>query len=173
MAHRVLAQHSLVWPLTLGLLAAACSRSSGEPAKQPDGSYQLSCSGPLSDCLQRVEHLCKDEGYVVVEARDRHEVLGHEQGQSQVDVRKSEAIVFCGGGSQPPPRAMVEVKGEPVTRPARERSAQDANPYPEPERACVPGITQACIGPGGCTGGQACAADGMHFEACDCGPPKP
>src|SRR5689334_18039251 len=117
---------TLLLPLALG--SAACSHSSGEPAKQPDGSYQLSCTGPLTDCLQRVERICKDEGYVVVEARDHHELLGHEQGQSQIDERKSEAIVFCGGSTKPPPRQMVEVKGEPVTRTQREHPTQDANP---------------------------------------------
>jgi hypothetical protein len=37
--------------------------------------------------------------------------------------------------------------------------------------ACVPGATQACVGPGGCSGGQACAADGLRFDACNCGSP--
>jgi hypothetical protein len=36
----------------------------------------------------------------------------------------------------------------------------------------VPGATQACVGPGGCSGGQVCAADGGRFEACDCGAAK-
>jgi len=36
-------------------------------------------------------------------------------------------------------------------------------------RACVPGATQACVGPGGCQGGQVCADDGSKFLACDCG----
>jgi hypothetical protein len=35
--------------------------------------------------------------------------------------------------------------------------------------ACVKGITQACVGPGGCRGGQACLADGSGFSPCDCG----
>jgi hypothetical protein len=39
-------------------------------------------------------------------------------------------------------------------------------------RACVPGATQPCTGPGGCRGGQACADDGSKFLACDCGSPQ-
>ncbi len=35
---------------------------------------------------------------------------------------------------------------------------------------CFPGATQACTGPGGCHGGQACNTDGTAFTACDCGP---
>ena len=38
--------------------------------------------------------------------------------------------------------------------------------------ACVPGSTQACVGPGGCSGGQVCRPDGTGFGACDCGPAK-
>jgi len=37
-----------------------------------------------------------------------------------------------------------------------------------PERTCVPGQSVACTGPGGCRGGQACAADGRSYEACAC-----
>lgn len=33
---------------------------------------------------------------------------------------------------------------------------------------CTPGSTQACFGPGACTGAQLCAADGKGYEACDC-----
>jgi hypothetical protein len=39
-----------------------------------------------------------------------------------------------------------------------------------PARACVPGLTQACVGPAGCSGGQACLGDGSGYSACDCGP---
>lgn len=35
--------------------------------------------------------------------------------------------------------------------------------------ACVAGSTQACVGPGGCAGGQACLPDGSGFGECDCG----
>ncbi len=33
---------------------------------------------------------------------------------------------------------------------------------------CMPGATQACLGPGACNGGQACAATGNAWEACAC-----
>ncbi|MBL8910990.1 MAG: hypothetical protein JNM17_09835 [Archangium sp.] len=36
---------------------------------------------------------------------------------------------------------------------------------------CVPGKSEACIGIGGCMGGQVCKSDGSGFEACDCGMP--
>ena len=36
-------------------------------------------------------------------------------------------------------------------------------------RACVPGTTQACLGPAACTGAQSCLANGSGFDRCDCG----
>ena len=36
---------------------------------------------------------------------------------------------------------------------------------------CPPGNTQICVGPGGCRGGQMCAADGEHWGPCDCSNP--
>jgi hypothetical protein len=38
-----------------------------------------------------------------------------------------------------------------------------------PTTACVPGATQACVGPGGCNGGQFCLDDGSKYSPCDCG----
>ncbi|GMV19617.1 MAG: hypothetical protein AMXMBFR56_78410 [Polyangiaceae bacterium] len=37
------------------------------------------------------------------------------------------------------------------------------------QRACTPGMSQACVGPGACKGGQACKADGSAYGPCDCG----
>jgi hypothetical protein len=38
---------------------------------------------------------------------------------------------------------------------------------------CVPGASVACVGPGGCSGGQVCSADGTSFGTCDCSHPSP
>lgn len=37
---------------------------------------------------------------------------------------------------------------------------------------CTAGETRVCTGPGACVGGQACAADGSAWGACDCGGAK-
>jgi hypothetical protein len=34
---------------------------------------------------------------------------------------------------------------------------------------CTPGKSVACVGPGGCSGGQACNAGGTAYATCDCG----
>ena len=35
--------------------------------------------------------------------------------------------------------------------------------------ACTPGASVACVGVGGCSGGQTCASDGSGYGACACG----
>jgi hypothetical protein len=145
------------------LLLVACSHGTGSPARQADGGYSLSCKGPLSDCLHHAERLCRDAGYTVAEARDVREVLGGETGQSRVLIQKSDATVYCGTHAPRPP---IELKREP--EPVAVTAAPAPAP-PKPAPVCVPGATQACVGPAGCNGGQTCSVDGSHFETCDCG----
>lgn len=40
-----------------------------------------------------------------------------------------------------------------------------------PSRTCTPGASVACVGAGGCAGGQVCNAEGTGFAACDCSGP--
>lgn len=155
--------------LLLLLLTAACSHGTGRPARLADGGYSLSCKGPLTDCLKHAERLCKDEGYTVSEARDVQELAGHESGQSQVMLQKSDATIHCGTQAPRPP---IELKRPPQPEPAAAPVAAAppvAAPAPKPAALCVPGSSQACVGPAGCTGGQACKADGSGYEPCNCG----
>jgi len=157
------------------LFAAACSHGGGAgPVRQPDGGYALFCKSPLSDCLRHAEHVCKDEGYTVTEARDVRELLGHESGQSQVLIEKSEATVYCGTHAQRAPIRLTRATEPPTesgvsAAPAAKPAAAPVPAQPAPAAVCVPGATQACVGPAGCSGGQICATDATHFEACDCG----
>lgn len=47
--------------------------------------------------------------------------------------------------------------------------SSDSTPEPTTGKACTPGTTQACTGPGACVGGQACLSDGSGYGACACG----
>lgn len=38
----------------------------------------------------------------------------------------------------------------------------------EGQQGCIPGASQACAGPGGCSGFQVCRADGIGWYPCDC-----
>lgn len=160
--------------LALLLFPLACSGKPAGAVKQGDGSYHLACRGPLTDCLNRAERICRDKGYSVASARDVRELLGHESGESQVEIRKSEAVIYCGASLPPAERPMIELRretpisAEPAPPPAPPASPPAASPPPA-ARACVPGATQACVGPGGCSGGQACAEDGTRYEPCNCG----
>ena len=153
-------------------LLLACGGAPGAPIKQPDGGYALYCRGPLSDCLRHAERLCKDDGYWVAEARDSKQLLGHESGQSRILIEKSDATIYCGTRSGSAPIRLVRAPDPAPTASASAAPTADATPPAKPAPSCVPGASQACVGPAGCTGGQTCAADGAHFEPCDCGPPK-
>lgn len=151
---------TLAFPLLL--VMSACSGGPRPPAKQSDGSYDLSCRGRLTSCLKQAERVCGDKGYTVASARDVRELLGHKAGQSQIGVESSEATIVCG----------TAPKEEPIRLQRAEQLETElpATAPPAPRGACVPGATQACVGPAGCSGGQVCAADGARFETCDCGP---
>jgi hypothetical protein len=155
----------------LPLVVSCSSGGTGRPARLADGGYSLSCKGPLTDCLRHAERLCKDQGYTVQEARDVLDKFGPENGQSQVVVEKSDATIHCGKSTPQAPIRLereTELAAPPAVAPAP-AAAPPAPPAPAAARACVPGSTQACIGPAGCSGGQACAADGTRFEPCNCG----
>lgn len=157
------------WMVML-LMPVACSHGSGSPARQADGGYSLSCRGPLTECLHHAEHLCGDAGYTVADARDARQVLGGDSGQSKVVIEKSDASIYCGSHAPRPP---IELKREPEPPVTVTAAPPPAAPPAKPAAVCVPGATQACVGPAGCSGGQTCSADGTHFEACDCGSPRP
>jgi hypothetical protein len=92
-------------------------------------------------------------------ARDQRDTYGPEMGTAKVEVRSSEAIIRCTSGGRP-------LTGwDSLTPP----SAAPVAAAPPPPRACVPGTTQACIGPGKCEGGQSCLPDASAFGPCDCG----
>lgn len=44
-----------------------------------------------------------------------------------------------------------------------------SSPPVVPTLLCTPGESSACVGAGGCQGGQVCATDGESFGACECG----
>jgi len=82
--------------------------------------------------------------------------------------------------SPPPPQqaalpASAEAGGGTPAVRARPAAGEDApqtptdRADPAPRQACVPGSTQACVGPGACQGGQACSPDGSTWQLCDCG----
>lgn len=119
-----------------------------------DGTFTITCRDSLPRCLERAEETCHGSRYEVLNAVDTHDYYGPGDVTLQTETRTSTALVRCG----------------PHGRPLFTNAAPKPAP-PPPPRACVPGSTQPCVGPGACRGGQACVADGSGFGTCVCAPP--
>jgi hypothetical protein len=152
--------------VALFAVLAGCGTARVTTAKGPDGTYRLKCSVPLPACLNEA-NVCPNNSYTVMRAVDQYQHLG--TFDHYVEIRGSDAIVRCGRpGARPPQLDEVGPQGAPAsTAPA---SAPPAPAPPPPAPTCVPGASQACVGPAGCAGGQVCAASGAGFGPCDCGP---
>lgn len=99
--------------------------------------------------------------------RPNHQCLEHEHRLSGVAYR---------GPSAAAPASVAH--GATLTL-APARPAPSAVTAPEPSsshlgapRVCIPGATQACLGPGACQGAQACRDDASGYLPCDCGPAR-
>ncbi len=58
------------------------------------------------------------------------------------------------------------------TKPEAPEAEEAEEVAPPPAARCVPNESRACVGPAGCSGGQACNAEGTAFSPCDCGTAK-
>jgi hypothetical protein len=140
-----------------GALGAACAAPRASVEKQADGAARLRCRMSLPDCLTEVERLCQGRHYLVLRAVDEHDPRGGPE--LNLDVRTSEALVRCGPATGWP-KGFDPMALHPPSAPLVAPS----------ERACAPGASTACTGPGGCAGGQVCSSDGSAYGPCDCGP---
>ena len=142
------------------MLAACAHASTIERQAQPDGSYRVVCSGRLTQCLLAIDEVCA-KGYDVLQAHQDVRYAGPiEPNEPTV---KSEVVARCrtdapvfGGEAKTATSAPEPAPGGEAKKPASQGS-------------CFPGTTQACVGPGGCKGGQQCLADGTAYGPCDCG----
>jgi hypothetical protein len=166
----------------LGL--AGCATAQVAVDARPDGTKHLACKLPLAECLAEAERVCQGRRYVVLRAVDEHDRRGGPE--LNLDVRTSEALLRCAPAigwpkgfdpmALPPeaagvgaPAALAAAPPPPAEPPPAAAPPAAEPPSPPPVRACFPGSTQACVGPGGCTGGQACLPDASSFGPCDCG----
>src|SRR6188768_41796 len=156
-----------------GLLGAACARPDVEIRALPDGTRELSCKHTLSQCLSHVDDVCKGASYEVLYATDTQKVYGSPS-SNEVESRTSQAVVHCLGPHQKSMADAAALAGYVAPAPnASASAASPAAPAVVPPatvvasaRACVPGATQACVGPGACSGGQSCLPDGSGFGPC-------
>jgi hypothetical protein len=168
-------------------LLGGCASTNANISNLGDGVFEIRCKGTtLVNCLQQVERVCKGSEYDVLRAQDQRKRFGGDS-SSVVEERASIAKVRCAATGRPLldfykddepeepirpwklERRSPEVERPPLAPvvtapPAAAPSTADA-----PKGACVPGSTQACVGPGACNGGQSCLADGSGYAPCDCG----
>jgi hypothetical protein len=141
--------------------------------------FALKCLGPLAQCLVQVDDLCQGTRYTVESASDTRDYLGP-RGITEHEVRTSEATIRCGTrgialfGADAAHAARVDEAHAAGTTAAASGAASGPQTSPpasatDAKRACVPGATQTCVGPGACRGGQSCLSDGSGFSLCDCG----
>jgi hypothetical protein len=166
----------------LGLLAIAaalslgCSRGARAvrlPAFSPgDEIYRISCEDSIASCRAEADEVC-GASYEVLESAGapiEPERVTSAPGPASTGPRYQrkkwvgQMVVACGH------RAASAAAANPPAPPGVESAAALAT---TPDRLCVPGATQECLGPGACRGAQACLADGDGYGPCDCGPASP
>jgi hypothetical protein len=159
------ARSSFVLAGLVATIAAISGCVSGPPVtteRRPDGVYHLRCKASLPACLDEAEKVCGHQHYAVLRAFDDHEYKG--DATFPTEFRASEAFVRCGvRGSWGDEN--TDLRRQALCPEPAERVVVQA------PRGCTPGVSQACVGPGGCAGGQVCAPDGTKFAPCDCGAP--
>ncbi|HTV22372.1 MAG TPA: hypothetical protein VMG12_26975, partial [Polyangiaceae bacterium] len=139
------------------------------PAFSPsDEIYRINCEGSITACRDEANEVCSGR-YEVLESSGapiEPERVTSAPGPASTGPRYQrkkwvgQMVVACGASGSP-----ANVASEP----APAAPAQRAPAVPAPDRVCVPGVTQECLGPGACRGAQACSADGNGYEPCDCG----
>ena len=110
-------------------------------------------------CMRRAKQFCGDDELKVIKKSDDvvYGVEGHSTGAEGAEVHFN-----CGEPREEPQWKLPQRKK--AKRPPAPAASQ-----PTP-RACTPGGTQRCFGPGACPGAQACVPDGSGWGPCDCGP---
>jgi hypothetical protein len=154
------------------------------PGEEPE-RYRVVCRDASRMCERRAKEVCEGDYTVLRKEMSEPEIEEVDQsdlsssGPSEGIVGwRGEMVVLC--GSVPPPlklersaelatgAAEAPASSSTAASPSAAASSSTAGP-PEPVRVCVPGATQACLGPGACSGAQACLRDASGYGPCDCG----
>jgi hypothetical protein len=150
------------------LSALSCATPSVQVERRPDGILHVSCQSPLPQCLAVVEKTCDYQRYAVLRAFDDRNRKGDTVAASLPELagdlnvsRSSEAFVRCDRN------AAWSIENKAL------RKAPLGNDAATAPLGCMPGAAVACVGAGGCRGGQVCAPDGSKLGPCDCGPAEP
>lgn len=178
--HRAIAPWLLV-SLWVFLCGTGCRRAAEATRLNPDEAperYRVVCNASFQPCEAEARRTCED-GYVELSRESNRDELPSVEGAIASSTGPShgipdfrgELVIQCGNVQKP----LRLVRTPPAaTTPGPERapstaSAARPDAVEPPGRVCVPGVTQACLGPGACSGAQACLDSGTGFGPCDCG----
>jgi hypothetical protein len=152
---------------------AACTggaRAERLPALSPgDEIYRIICKDDIRACRSEAAEACNGS-YQVLEtsgAPVEPERVSSAPGPRSTGPRYQRLkwvgsmVIACGD------RAPAAMLAEP-SQPANDTPRGEPR-LPAPDRLCIPGVTQECLGPAACRGAQACLADGNGYGPCDCG----
>lgn len=164
-----------VWSLSA---VAGCATSSHafrlNPEQEPE-QYRVTCKKRFYYCESEAKTQCGGEYQELSRYSSRPEqTLVKDSNVSSTGPAKGQALwegeltVQCGRSL--PALELKRPMGEPEPLPAPVPVAPGAPASVPGERVCIPGTTQACLGPGACSGAQACLESGAGFGPCDCGP---
>lgn len=162
------------WLISASSLGVLIGCSHVKVSKAPGSVSLLTCPSGIKSCLGRADQICGDEGYTILSGRSERRMLGGANSPYQVRAERAELEIRCGVEDESERHDVVfrlpKRKDRPLSEGGNEQpDVRPAPAEPSPPRACVPGSTQQCTGPGACAGGQSCAADGARFGPCDCG----
>ncbi len=157
------------------MASLSCSPSSQAFRLNPEVTpehYRLTCRKAFRHCERKAKEVCEGR-YItlqrlsnVPEQRPVEESDLSSTGPSHGRVNfQGEMVVECGDGLAPLPLQRESASPQP----GESRAESSDEPARTQELLCVPGSTQACLGPGACSGAQACRPDGRGYEPCDCG----
>ena len=156
----------------LALLLYGCARDASAvrlvSSSPRDEIYRVTCKDDIRACRDEATRTCEGP-YAVLESTGapvEPPRVTSAPGPASTGPRYQrkkwvgQMVVACGDGS-PPPEEPARARGVPPTG--------SSAAAPAPERACIPGITQRCLGSAACSGAQACLPDGSGYGPCDCG----
>ena len=159
------------------LLLVSCITGPVERRRLADGSWHLTCRLPMDECVRHFEAVCMDKRYRILGAQSKRDLRDVDPGTKEY--RTSDLTALCNRDAAEFAAAAAAASSSAPAGVAPPGSVLPPPPPAPPSASaprptsCVPGATQACVGPGGCSGGQACRADGAGFGSCDCGGAKP
>lgn len=187
LARRTSAVGRVLGIAALGLFSMSCGATAHafrlNPEVEPE-QYRVTCKKRFYFCEKEARAQCEGEYQELSRFSNQPEqTLVKDSDLSSTGPAKGQAnwegelTIEC-GRLLPPLR--LNRPTEPGASPpaSTEGLEPGASPTPPPqtppasaERVCVPGVTQACLGPGACNGAQACLESGQGFGPCDCGTP--